>query len=208
LIRNNPQPLFKKINYVILSTSIDSVQALSKDDVTLRPVSTCSSQGGQSQCDNYRCSFLYYFIPIFLLLFLTTSTFCQLDNLKWKKADILYEKPDEYRKRNYSFQADNAGEFIKKSFVNAYWFFISDVDGDNCPFTPSCSSFFMDATEETNIFQATLMFSDRLTRDTNPIKKNRYPNGISGHYYDPASNYTLNQGRIEYLPPEFIVEDE
>jgi hypothetical protein len=66
----------------------------------------------------------------------------------------------------------------------------------------------MDATEETNIFQATLMFSDRLTRDVNPIKGNKYPRGKSGHYYDPASDYTLNQGRINYLPPEFIVDDE
>ena len=205
MIRNNPRPLFKKINYVILSTSIDSVQALSKDDVTLRPTLPA---GRQARRDNCRYSIPFYFIQLFLLLFLCTSAFGQLDNLKWKKADLSYEKPDEYRKRNYSFQADDAGEFIKKSFVNAYWFFISDVDGDNCPFSPTCSSFFMDATEETNIFQATLMFSDRLTRDTNPIKKNRYPHGISGHYYDPATNYTLNQGRIKYLPPEFIVEDE
>ena len=145
-------------------------------------------------------------LSIFLLL--TTSAFCQLDNLKWKKADLSYEKPDHLRKRIYSFQADDAGEFIKKSLVNAYWFFISDVDGDNCPFSPSCSSFFMDATEESNIFQATAMFSDRLTRDTNPIKKNSYPHGISGHYFDPAINYTLNQGRINYQPPAFIVEDE
>ncbi len=184
---------------------IDSLRALSKDDVTLRPTLPA---GRQAQRDNCRCSFPFYFIALFLVLFLCTSAFGQLDNLKWKKADLSYEKPDHFRKRNYSFQADDAGEFIKKSFVNAYWFFISDVDGDNCPFSPTCSSFFMDATEEANIFQATLMFSDRLTRDTNPIKKNRYPHGISGHYYDPATNYTLNQGRIKYLPPEFIVEDE
>jgi putative component of membrane protein insertase Oxa1/YidC/SpoIIIJ protein YidD len=145
-----------------------------------------------------------FFIP----LLLTTSAFCQIENLKWQKEFISYEKPDHIRQRNYSFESNNAGEFIKKSFVNAYWFFISDVDGDNCPFSPTCSSFFIDATEETNIFQGTLMFADRLTRDTNPIKANNYPWDNNGHYFDPAINYTLNQGRIKYIPSTFIVEDE
>ncbi len=143
-----------------------------------------------------------------IFLFLTTHSFCQLDNLKWKKADISYEKPDDFRKRNYSFQADNACEFIKISLVNAYWFFISDVDGDNCAFRPSCSSFFMDATEETNIFQGTLMFSDRLTRDLNPFKKNNYPPDKTGHYFDPAGNYILDNKKIKYQPPNSIVDDE
>jgi len=145
---------------------------------------------------------------LIIILLLTTSAFGQIDNLKWKKADISFEKPDEYRKRNYSFQADDAGKFIKKSLVNTYWFFISDVDGDNCPFSPTCSSFFIDATEETNIFQGTLMFSDRLLRDSNPFKVNEYPRDKNGHYFDPASNYTLNQERIKYLPSTYLVDDE
>jgi len=144
----------------------------------------------------------------FIILLLTTSAFCQVENLKWQKAYFSYENPDNIRERNYTFESSNAGEFIKKSFVNAYWFFISDVDGDNCSFSPTCSSFFMDATAETNIFQATLMFSDRLTRDLNPVKRDNYPRDKNGHYFDPANNYTLNQGRINYLPPAFIVEDE
>jgi putative component of membrane protein insertase Oxa1/YidC/SpoIIIJ protein YidD len=143
----------------------------------------------------------------FVLLLLTTSAFCQLDDLKWKKANISYELPDQFRHRDYSFASDNAGEFLKKSFVNAYWFFISDVDGDNCPFHPSCSSFFMDATQETNIFQAALMFSDRLTRDSNPVKQNKYPVDKSGRYYDPAENYVLNYEQVNYLPPTYIVDE-
>jgi putative component of membrane protein insertase Oxa1/YidC/SpoIIIJ protein YidD len=145
---------------------------------------------------------------LLIFLFLQTTGFCQSENIKWQKADFTYEKPSEQDHRDYSFAAGNAGEFIAKSLTNAYWFFISDADGDNCPFRPSCSSFFVEATEETNIFQATLMFSDRLTRDVNLIKGNDYPRETSGHYYDPASNYTLNQGRIKYLPPAFIVDDE
>ena len=144
---------------------------------------------------------------LFSVLF-TTSAFCQIENLKWQKADITYEKQVHFEKRNYSFESENAGEFVTKSLVNAYWFFISDVDGDNCAFHPSCSSFFMDATEETNIFQGTLMISDRLTRDLNPIKKNRYPMDKNGRYFNPAGNYTLENKEIEYLSPASIVDDE
>lgn len=136
------------------------------------------------------------------------SAFCQIENLKWQKADFSYEKFNNFEKKDYSFESENAGEFIKKSLVNAYWFFISDVDGDNCAFHPSCSSFFMDATSETNIFQGTLMFSDRFTRDLNLVKKSNYPLDKNGHYFDPAKNYTLVKKDIEYFPPGSIVDDE
>ena len=146
---------------------------------------------------------------ILLFLFIATSAFCQMENLKWQKADPSYEKPTKQAHRDYSFEADNAGEFITKSLTNAYWFFISDVDGDNCPFHPSCSSFLLQSAKETNIFQASLMFFDRFTRDMNIAKgEDHYPRVSTGYYYDPPQNYTLNQGKIKYLPPAFIVDDE
>jgi putative component of membrane protein insertase Oxa1/YidC/SpoIIIJ protein YidD len=148
------------------------------------------------------------FIFFFILLFISTSAFCQVDNLKWQKAELSYEKPDKNIPRNYSFEADNAGEFITKSFANVYWFFISDVDGDNCPFRPSCSVFFLESIKETNILQASLMFFDRFTRDMNLAKgQYHYPRVRSGYFYDPPRNYTLNQGKINYIPPAFIVDD-
>lgn len=147
---------------------------------------------------------------IFLVLILiSSSAFCQIENLKWQKADPSYEKPTKQAHRDYSFEADNAGEFITKSLTNAYWFFISDVDGDNCPFHPSCSSFLLQSAKKTNIFQASLMFFDRFTRDMNIAKgEDHYPRVSTGYYYDPPQNYTLNQGKIKYLPPAFIVDDE
>lgn len=145
-------------------------------------------------------------LSIFFLL--TTSAFCQIENLKWRKVDFSYEKQIHSSKRDYSFDSENAGEFLTKSLTNTYWFFISDVDGDNCPFRPSCSSFLLQSTKETNIFQASLMFFDRFTRDLNPAKGNdHYPRVHAGYYYDPPQNYTLNQVRIKYLPPVFIVDD-
>ena len=147
-------------------------------------------------------------VIIFSLLFITPA-FCQIENLKWRKADLSYEKPINQSPRDYSFEADNAGEFLTKSLANAYWFFISDVDGDNCPFRPSCSSFLIQSAKETNIFQGSLMFFDRFTRDMNIAKgHDHYPKVSAGYYYDPPQNYTLNQGRIKYLPTAYVVEDE
>ena len=129
--------------------------------------------------------------------------------MKWEKADFRYEQPVEQTRRDYSFEAGNAGEFLIKSIANAYWFFISDVDGDNCPFRPSCSTFFIESVAETNIPHGTLMFFDRFTRDMNVFKKHKhYPRVSSGFYYDPPELYTLNKNRIEYIPPSVIVEDE
>jgi putative component of membrane protein insertase Oxa1/YidC/SpoIIIJ protein YidD len=145
---------------------------------------------------------------LFFLLFISTA-FCQVENLKWQKADLSYEKQIQFDKRNYSFESENAGEFVTKSLANAYWFFISDVDGDNCPFRPTCSSFLLQSAKETNIFQAPLMFFDRFTRDMNLAKSHdHYPSDNAGHFYDPPQNYTLNKERINYLPPSFIVDDE
>jgi len=145
---------------------------------------------------------------LYIVLLLTVPVSGQIENLKWKKINISYEKPNEFVQRNYSFESDNVGDFFKKSFMNAYWFFISDVDGDNCSFKPTCSTFFADAIDETNLLQATLMFSDRLMRDTNPIKMNSYPIDQSGHFYDPTNNYTLNTLKINYMPPTYIIDDE
>lgn len=148
-------------------------------------------------------------LNLFLLIIFTSSAFCQVENLKWQKADISYEIPIHYNKRNYSFESENASELLAKALANAYWFFISDVDGDNCPFRPSCSSFLIQSIQKTNIFQASLMFFDRFTRDMNIAKgHDHYPRVSAGYYYDPAHNYTLNQGKIKYLPPAFIVDDE
>ena len=140
------------------------------------------------------------------LLFISTAAFCQTENLKWQKADLSYEKLDNFIPRDYSFESDNAGEFITKSFANTYWFFISDVDGDNCPFRPTCSEFFVESVKETNIFQGTLMFFDRFTRDSNIYKRSQhYPRVKDGHYYDPVTLYTLNEERIDYISPSVIL---
>ena len=142
-----------------------------------------------------------------MLLFFSTNLFSQTDWKKWGKAKTDYILKDNYRHRDYNFNSNNAGKFVVKSFINAYWFFVSDLDGDNCPFRPSCSAFFLDAVKETNIFQGTLMFFDRFTRDTNIFKEGKYPLEKLGYYYDPSSLYTLS-GKIHYIPAKEIAASE
>ena len=146
----------------------------------------------------------------FLIIFISTSALCQLDNLKWEKVDLSYEKTNNFRQRDYSFEFDDPGDFVKKSIAYTYWFFISDVDGDNCPFRPSCSSFLMQSVEETNIAQGMLMFFDRFTRDMNLYKGHyHYPRIKSGYYYDPPSLYTLKELNVNfYFTPATEVVDE
>lgn len=149
----------------------------------------------------------FLFVNIFFII-LSLNLFAQTDWEKWGKKETDYTIEDNYRKRDYNFKSDNAGEFILKSIANGYWFFISDVDGDNCPFRPSCSAFFVDAVKETNIFQGPLMFFDRFTRDTNIFKKGNYPRVKSGRYFDSANSYTLSKDKINYIPPNEIVTSE
>jgi putative component of membrane protein insertase Oxa1/YidC/SpoIIIJ protein YidD len=154
----------------------------------------------------------YFFIFSFLL---GTICFSQTnlqsvhaDWQRWGKADYSYQIPNLDKGRDYSFKGKNVGDVLLKTTVDAYWFFISDVDGDNCSFSPTCSSFFVKSVEETNIFQGILMFSDRLTRDTDILKIDSYPRVEDGHFYDPPSLYQLNENKIKFIPPNVIVNYE
>ena len=129
---------------------------------------------------------------------------------KWGKANYSYLIPDKEAagKRNYSLSGENLGRVVLKSFADLYWFFISDVDGDNCSFNPTCSSFFVLAVEKTNILQGTLMFADRFTRDLNLFKPGNYPHVQDGHFYDPVMLYTLKKSDIKIIPTESVVKTE
>ena len=129
--------------------------------------------------------------------------------VKWGKAEYSYAVKDNFEHRNYSFDETNPGRFLLKSLLNTYWYFISDVDGDNCSFSPTCSSFFLQSVKMTNIVQGSLMFFDRFTRDMDIIGKNEhYPYASNGYFYDPPSLYTLNKNKINYTPPSVVVNNE
>lgn len=150
-------------------------------------------------------SFLKVFLIILLLL--TFSVSAQTDWVKWGKAEVGYEKPNQFSHRDYSFKEGTVPEIAVKAMTNAYWFFISDLDGDNCPFRPTCSSFLIQSVKATNLVQGTLMFFDRFTRDFNIVDRNKhYPRVEDGHYYDPVTLYSLNEDKIKYIPPSAVIE--
>ncbi len=144
---------------------------------------------------------------VLILLSAAGCIFSQSEWKKWGKANYSYELPTSQVKRDYSINEKGAGNFLLKAAADAYWIFISDVDGDNCSFSPTCSSFFLQAVNQTDIVQGTLMFFDRFTRDMDIYKKyDQYPRVEDGHFYDPPSLYTLNKNKIKYLPPSEVVD--
>jgi hypothetical protein len=138
----------------------------------------------------------------------TVTLFSQTDWEKWGKADISYEIHNDKTQRSYNISGDNAGQIILRTTAVGYWFFISDVDGDNCPFSPTCSSFFLQSVKETNIIQGTLMFADRFTRDMDIFGRlTHYPIARNKHLYDPPSLYTLDRDKIKYIPAGILVNN-
>jgi putative component of membrane protein insertase Oxa1/YidC/SpoIIIJ protein YidD len=144
-------------------------------------------------------------IPAIGLLFCTVL-FAQPESTRWTKAEVTYELPAPGA-RIYRINSSSVGSTLETGFIFTYKFFISDLDGDNCPFHPTCSRFFIQSVRETNFLKGSLMFGDRFMRDTNFLKrKGYYPQHISGKFYDPVHNYKLNKSEIIYYPREIIVE--
>ena len=139
---------------------------------------------------------------ILLVIIFSAFSYSQTEWERWGKADISYKIPDNSGSYIMSLRNGNPLNLL----ADAYWYFISDVDGDNCSFSPTCSHFFMQAVRGTNIFQGTLMFFDRFTRDMNILKQHEYyPRVKDGHFYDPVSLYMLDNNKITYIPPSEIV---
>uniref|UniRef100_A0A7V2ZIR7 Membrane protein insertion efficiency factor YidD n=1 Tax=Ignavibacterium album TaxID=591197 RepID=A0A7V2ZIR7_9BACT len=137
---------------------------------------------------------------------IVVSSVAQTDWQRWEKTKPNYLKETIHSQRDYSYQDNSFSYIFSKTLINAYWLFISDIDGDNCPFHPTCSSFFVEAIDETNLIQGTLMFFDRITRDTNPVsRENHYPVYKNFRYFDPPQLYTLNKDKIKYIPAGKVV---
>jgi len=133
---------------------------------------------------------------IMITAFGATVLLAQTDFVKWKAETCMYEikKESPIEKNTESTKTDFN---LMKAARSVYKTLFSDLDGDNCPFNPSCSQFFVDAVAETNALKGTLMFVDRFTRDLNFFKGyNNYMKDEKGKYLDPACNYTLDKKKI------------
>ncbi len=131
------------------------------------------------------------------LLSLTYNLNAQTDWVRWEGKETLYELPAIHHHDN-TVDKSSFGMILLSVLRNTYYFFISDLDGDNCPFEPSCSAFFLQSVKETSIFKGSLMFADRFTRDINFFKgTDHYPLLTSRKFSDPANNYTLHSEKIK-----------
>ena len=138
----------------------------------------------------------YFFSILFCLIHF--NVFPQAEFEKWEGKKISYVLNENSTSSELNFDAENIPELFLKSLTNLYWFFISDVDGDNCPFSPTCSAFLIESIEETNVIKGALMFADRFTRDINFFDKAmNYPFLKRGKLFDPPQNYTLNPESIK-----------
>ena len=135
-----------------------------------------------------------------------SSLAAQPERERWTKAEVSYKLPAP-GSRIYRIRTTSFGSTVETGFIFTYKFFISDLDGDNCAFHPSCSNFFVESVRETNFLKGSLMFGDRFMRDTNFLKrKGYYPQHRSGRLYDPTHNYTLNKSEVIYYPREILVD--
>lgn len=146
-------------------------------------------------------------VVIILFFLFAVSLVAQTDWQRWEKIQPDYLKPSYPTERNFSYTKSDLPYLLSKTLINTYWIFISDLDGDNCPFHPSCSSFFLESIEETNLIQGSLMFFDRFTRDSNPVnREEHYPVYKNYRFYDPPKLYTLSKEKIQIIPPHTVVE--
>jgi len=131
-----------------------------------------------------------------LFVFLICSTFAlaQTDWQRWEKKEPNYSL-DETSLNDTSKHSKTIVDYTQ-SF---YQYFISDLDGDNCAFHPSCSHFFVEGVKQSNLLKGTLMFAYRFTRDLNLFKSlSGYSYYYTGKFYDPAENYLLDYNKITF----------
>jgi putative component of membrane protein insertase Oxa1/YidC/SpoIIIJ protein YidD len=141
------------------------------------------------------------YLSIILLLTLNTSFFSQDSTSLWKKKVPNYAKQNVVVNAEPDFSSGSFfGSFIK-SAVKIYGYTISQHDGDNCPFHPTCSAFFIDAVTKKGVIEGTLLFTDRFTRDANFYKPSgKYYRLSNGKFYDPVERYLLKSTEFIYAP--------
>ncbi len=138
---------------------------------------------------------------ILLIIFgFTFSLSAQTDWEKWEGKNhdytkkIFEEEQAKLKSKNIFSMAAYGSKIVYKKLF-------SDYDGENCPFTPSCSNYYVEAVEDAGVFKGTFMFFDRFLRDSNLfLDRSRYIVSINKKLYDPINNYLLIPSKIELSP--------
>ena len=140
---------------------------------------------------------------VFLIFVLIASALsAQTEWVKWEAKTVSYEIKTGSDSQTAAAVSGTDAKILSAA-RKVYRFMFSDLDGDNCPFYPSCSQFYVDAVKETDLLKGTLMFVDRFTRDVNFFKGlNHYPVYKNNKFFDPAYNYCLNPQKINLQLPD------
>lgn len=126
---------------------------------------------------------------VLIMILFSGVLFAQAETYRWEKKDPVYVTESK--------PAASGKNSLFGYMQQGYKFFISDLDGGNCPFYPSCSAYFVEAASRTNIISAALMFADRFTRDSNLFKlPDQYPRHPTGKFYDPVENHLHDENII------------
>lgn len=123
------------------------------------------------------------------ILCLSSLSIAQIETHKWetKTVDYLLQQNEE---KSTTIKTNNVSTLLISSAQIIYHKLFSEYDGDNCPFYPSCSTFFVHAVDSLNIVFGSFLFADRFTRDLNFFKGfESYPIHQSGKFYDPVKKY-------------------
>lgn len=127
-----------------------------------------------------------------IIIFITIPILSQTETHHWKTSGPDFRIKVSLEK-DYNLYTENISTTLVSAAQIAYYKIFSDYDGDNCPFYPSCSSFFVQAVEQTNLIKGSLMFADRFTRDLNLFKVfNNYPLHSTRKFSDPIYKYSFN----------------
>lgn len=127
---------------------------------------------------------------IVLNLTLTQLSFAQeKEDRRWEKVPVQYSIPIAEEEPKFDLKFNTPEDYLLKPILNTYRVIISDADGANCPFDPSCSHFFLEAVDKTNFLEGLLLFSDRFQRDANVFNRTDYFLSQNRRLSDPVERY-------------------
>lgn len=135
---------------------------------------------------------------LFLILIFSAPLFAQtIEKEKWGAVVPDYTIKFENGK-SYAVEKTSAASGFLSYLRNGYYFLISEYDGDNCGFYPSCSQFFVSAVKRINIAEGSLLFGSRFMRDMNVFKVFQgYHIHENGKLYDPPKYYSIKYSELK-----------
>lgn len=133
-----------------------------------------------------------------LMLIFSALLFSQ-ERERWKSPDKLYPLIHIDKKGPVGFDTERPLSLPVSLFIFSYRHIISEHDGDNCPFHPSCSEFLLSAAKSEGLIEGGLIFWDRFTRDVNVFgRREKYTVYKNGRYYDPPWHYSSRRTIYNY----------